>query len=116
MSLRLSVVLIAVETLVVWVFVVVLGFAVSHDNSGFVVREIGFFVPYGVALPLLGWALLRRRRWVRAPLIVIQLLWIGVGWVLSGREPLLGGGIIAVALGCIALLLTPSVRAAIDAQ
>jgi hypothetical protein len=116
LSLRLVTGLVAVEILAVWVFVAVLIVGATGSDSGDALRELGYFALYAVALPALGWALLRRRKWVRAPLIVVQLLWIGIGAIVVGGSPVVGTVIIVLAVACVVLLLTPGVREAIGAR
>jgi hypothetical protein len=67
-----------------------------------------------VVLAALAWQLNRRRAWARAPVVVLELLFlpigyyliqIGFGWV--------GIPVIFVAAGCIALLIAPASRTAL---
>jgi hypothetical protein len=115
-SLRVAVGLVAVETLVVWAVVAVLVVGATGDHAGDALRELGYVALYAIALPALGWALLRRRKWVRAPLIVVQLFLIVIAAIVMGAAPVVGGVFIVLALACVVLLLTPGVREAIGAR
>jgi hypothetical protein len=39
-----------------------------------------FFAVYGVGLGVFAWLLHRRRSWVRAPVVLAQLIQLGVAW------------------------------------
>jgi hypothetical protein len=39
-----------------------------------------FFVAYGAGLGLVGWSLHRLRSWARAPVVLAQLIQLGVAW------------------------------------
>jgi hypothetical protein len=57
----------------------------------------------------------RRRRWVRAPLIVLQLLLSVIGAsMMGGDAPLPGLIIIAMSVGCVGLLLVSPTREALS--
>ena len=68
-------------------------------------------------LGLLGLALRRRRAWARGPAIVLQLLFLPIGYYLvAGGLPWLGLPVIAIGLGGAGALLAPATRAALGAQ
>ena len=121
LTLRLATIIVGIEVVVVWLFVAVLAVAAASGGAdraehSAVLRQLGYFAIYAVALPILGWALLRRCTWIRAPLIVVQFLWVVVGFTLLGTYLLGGIAVIVLAVACVGLLLTPSVRAAIGAR
>jgi hypothetical protein len=114
LTLRLAIVAVLVETVLVTGYVVVLGFADAGEPGAW--RVIGYFALYAVAFIGLSWALIRRRRWVRAPLIVLQLLLVATGLgLLGGGSPLVGAAVIALAVACTGLLLAPATRHALNA-
>jgi hypothetical protein len=77
-------------------------------------RVIGFLAMYALAFTALGIGLWRRRRWVRAPLIVLQLLLSVVGASLvAGGAPVPGLLLVAVPLVCAGLLLSSTTRVAL---
>ena len=43
-----------------------------------------FFVVYGGALGVFAWLLFRLRSWTRAPVVLAQLIWLGVAWSFRG--------------------------------
>jgi hypothetical protein len=110
-ALRLAIGVVAVETAVVWMLIAVLSFAVSRDEGTGALRSLGYVGLYAVAFPYLMWGLLRRRKWARAPLIVLQLLLMAVGVVFAKALSLpLGALIVLAAAGCVIALVVPSTR------
>lgn len=43
-----------------------------------------FFLLYGAGLAFCAWALIRRRSWARAPVVVAQLIQLAVAWSFRG--------------------------------
>ena len=39
-----------------------------------------FFVAYGVAMVLCAWGLNRLSTWSRGPVLLVQLIWLGLAW------------------------------------
>ncbi len=80
----------------------------------------------GAALALIGAAVLitlarplsRLRRWARSPIVVLQVLWLPVGFSLAFQagRPQYGVPILVLAIGVLALLATPEARAAFDRE
>jgi hypothetical protein len=60
-----------------------------------------FFVVYGVGLAGCAWALRGLRSWARAPIVLAQLIQLGVGWSLRGGSTTVA----AVALIVLAVLV-----------
>jgi hypothetical protein len=115
LTLRLAIAGVAMETVLVWAYVGYLIYADAGAPGGW--RVIGYFALYAVAFAGLTWALVVRRRWVRAPLIVLQLMLAAVGLgFLSNGAAAVGVLIIALAVGCVGLLIVPATRAALAAR
>jgi hypothetical protein len=114
-TLRLAIAAVAVETLLVWGYVGLL----VYDSGGApgAWRVIGYFALYALAFAGLTWALIARRRWVRAPLIVLQLILVatGLGFLRNGAVAA-GVAIMALAVACVGLLLAPATRQALGAR
>ncbi len=58
-----------------------------------------FFLGYGAALALCGWAVWRLHSWGRAPIVVAQLLQLFVAWSFWGGETTwvaVGAGVVAL--------------------
>ena len=111
---RLATAVVLFETVLAWGYVAVLGYS-SFGLPG-ALRVVGYFALYAVAFAGLSWGLIRRRRWVRAPLIVLQLIFAatGLGFLRTGA-PTIGVAMIGLAAACIGFLLAPSTRAALGA-
>ena len=104
--------IILLEAVGAWAYIVYLVAAAADEPGGW--RVIGYFALYAVAFTVLTVGLWRRRRWVRAPLIVLQLLLTVVGASLVAvGSPLVGALLVVVPLICAGLLLTSSTRAAL---
>jgi hypothetical protein len=112
LTLRLAIIAVLVETLMIWLYVAVLIYAGGGAAASW--RIIVYFALYAFAFSGLAWALVGRRRWVRAPLIVLQLLLIAAGVaVVSSGAWLVGLAMIGWAAGCVVLLVLPPTRAAL---
>jgi uncharacterized membrane protein len=103
---------------------VALGFGVVEILQ---VRLFRAVVGVGVALCMVGFAvlllaaaraLLRTRRWARAPIVVVQLIMLGVGWSFRGGQTTwVAVTMIIVALLTLLATLHPrSTRALLDHQ
>jgi hypothetical protein len=60
-----------------------------------------FFLVYGAALLLFAWAVHRVRSWARSPIVLAQLIQLGLAWNLRGSPTTL----IAVALALVAVIV-----------
>jgi uncharacterized membrane protein YoaK (UPF0700 family) len=98
------------ETVGAWVYLGFLALAIGGDPGGW--RVAGYFALYAVAFAILAVGLVRRRRWVRAPLIVLQLLLSVIGASLvAGGNPVPGVLLVVIPVACAGLLLTSTTRA-----
>jgi hypothetical protein len=110
--LRVLIVIVLAETVAVWGYIAYLIAAAADEPGGW--RVIGYFALYAVAFTALAIGLVRRRRWVRAPLIVLQLLLSVIGASLvAGGTPLPGLALVVIALCCAGLLLSSPTREAL---
>lgn len=76
-----------------------------------------FFLGYGVALAWFGWAIGRLRSWARAPLVLAQLLQLGVAWNFWGGSSTPVAVVLAVlALVVLAGIFHPASLEALDAE
>jgi hypothetical protein len=107
---RAAVAFVLVEAALVAVYVVLL--AVAREW-----RIFGYFLMWAVAFAGLGWALVRRRRWVRAPLIVLQFLLAASGVVVQkGGAVVLGVVLVVLAVACTGFLMAPATRDTLGAR
>jgi hypothetical protein len=62
---------------------------------------VGFFAIYGGGLIFCGWQLSRVRTWARGPVLLAQLIQLGVAWSFWGG----GTTWVAISLGVVALIV-----------
>ena len=64
-----------------------------------------FFVVYGVALGVCAWGLSRRHSWARGPVLLAELMWLGLAWNFRTSDltwlAVLGAVSAVVALVCL---------------
>ena len=76
-----------------------------------------FFVAYAVALAACSWGLYRRMRWSRAPVVLAQLIQLGVAWSFAGGETLPVAVLLAAAAaGVLVGVFLPSSTAALTEE
>jgi hypothetical protein len=76
-----------------------------------------FFVAYGVGLGLVGWLLHRLRSWARAPVVLAQLIQLGVAWSFrSGATAPVSVALFVVAVLVLLGVLHPASLRAVDEQ
>jgi hypothetical protein len=76
-----------------------------------------FFVAYGVGLGVLAWLLHRLRSWARAPVVLAQLLQLGVAWSFrSGATAPVSVLLTVVAVVVLAGVFHPASLRAVDQQ
>ncbi len=73
-----------------------------------------FFVTYGVGLGVVGWLLHRLTSWARAPVVLAQLLQLGVAWSFRGTAPVSLGLAAVAALVLLGVFHPASLRAVDD--
>lgn len=93
--------LVALEAVVIAVYGVVEIFAVSGNRLAMGVTTAVFFVVYGAALAGAAWLLSRLRSWARAPIVLAQLIQLGVAWSFRGGS----GTVVSVLLAVAAVLV-----------
>ena len=112
-TLRVATALVLVEAVASWAYIVYLAIATADEDGGW--RVTGYFALYAVAFTFLSVGLWRRRKWTRAPLIVLQLLLSVVGFsLLNGDAPVPGVALVVVAVVCAGLLLASPTREALS--
>lgn len=60
-----------------------------------------FFAVYGLGLMACGWAITRGRLWARGPLLLAQLIQLGLAWSFRGGATTL----VSVAIGLVAVVV-----------
>ncbi|MGZ4448196.1 MAG: hypothetical protein ACXVWZ_00035 [Nocardioides sp.] len=99
--------LVAVEGLVLALLGVAEVGNLSSDRLSMGLTTTLFFVAYGVLLVLAAWAVSRRRSWARSPIVLTQLIMLGLAW--NYRDvPALAGGLAVVAVLTLVGMLHPA--------
>ena len=72
-----------------------------------------FFIAYGAALVLCAWAVNGLRTWARGPVLLTQLIWLGLAWNFRAGDtlPLAIGLAVPALLVLVGMLLPSSVDA-----
>ena len=73
----------------------------SSERLSAELATVVFFATYGVALLIFAWQLTRARTWARGPVLLAQLIQLGVAWSFWGG----GTTWLSVLLGVVALLV-----------
>jgi peptidoglycan/LPS O-acetylase OafA/YrhL len=74
-----------------------------------------FFVVVGAALVFCAWGLSRSSGWARGPVLIAQLLCLGLAWNFKGGDTWPGAIALAVpAIGVLVAILRPASLAALD--
>ncbi len=75
--------------------------AIEADKAVMGASTAVFFLVYGVGLAFCAWRMHRRESWARSPVVMAQLIQLGVAWSFWGGS----STPVAVALGVVALLV-----------
>jgi hypothetical protein len=72
-----------------------------------------FFVAYGAAMMLCAWGLNRLKTWARGPVLLAQLIWLGLAWNFREGDtlPLAIGLAVPAAIVLVGMLVPSSVDA-----
>jgi hypothetical protein len=72
-----------------------------------------FFVAYGAAMLVCAWGLNRLRTWSRGPVLLVQLIWLGLAWNFRQGDtwPLAIGLAVPAVVVLVGMLLPSSVDA-----
>jgi uncharacterized membrane protein len=104
------------EGVVLLAYAVLEAVNVSADRAAVGVTTSVFFAGYGGVLVLCAWSVTRGHSWARSPIVLAQLIQLGVAWSFRGG----GTTLLAVAIAAIAVLVLvgllspPSVAALAD--
>jgi peptidoglycan/LPS O-acetylase OafA/YrhL len=107
--------LVAVEGLLMVILALVELGNLSSDRVTMGIATTAFFVLYGAVLMLCAWSVTHHRAWARSPIVLTQLIMLGLAW--NFRD---GGTVsIAIALAVVAVvvvagILHPASIAALD--
>jgi hypothetical protein len=96
---------VALEGVALAVYGIVQVPAITSDRATMVVTNTIFFLVYGAALVVFGWLLSRLRSWARAPVVLAQLIQLGVAWSFRGG----GTGAVSALLTVLAVVVLVAV-------
>jgi hypothetical protein len=84
-------------------------FAIHSDRVALGVTNTVFFLLYGALLVWSARALLYQQSWSRSPIVLTQLIQLGVAWSFAGGDTRWISVLLAIpALGVLAAMLAPS--------
>jgi hypothetical protein len=86
---------------------------ISSDRLVMGVSTAAFFAAYGAAMVLCAWGINRLRAWARGPVLLAQLIWLGLAWNFRQGDtlPLAIGLAVPAAIVLVGMLLPSSVDA-----
>ena len=97
--------LVGVEGLLLVGYAVLEALAISTGRVTMGATTAVFFLAYGAGLLLCAWGLWRVRAWARGPVVLAQLIQLGVAWGFRGGQTT----IVAVVLAVVALVVVAGV-------
>jgi hypothetical protein len=91
----------AVEAVLLLIYAVVEVFNFSPGKAAVTFTTAVFFALYGAALLICAWGLVGGRSWARSPVILAQLIQLGLAWSFRGGDTT----VVAVALALVSLVV-----------
>jgi hypothetical protein len=104
-----------VQGLVLLILAVLELASVSASRPGVGLSAAAFFAAYGAVLTGAAVALWRRHGWARGPVLITQLIVLGLAWNLRDQV-LAAAGLAAVGVVVIAAVIHPDTIAALDGR
>jgi len=112
-TLTVAVVLVGIEALTLVVLAVLELFSLRVERLTMGVTTAVFFLGYAVALLLCAYGLLRLASWARSPIVLAQLIQLGLAW--SWRDtPAVAVPLGVAALAILGTIFAPSSIAALE--
>ncbi len=93
--------LVAVEGLLLLAFAVLELASLDSDRLAMGATTSIFFLAYGAGLLLCAWSLVRGQSWARSPVVLTQLIGLGVAWSFRGGDTTA----VAVAIAVVAVVV-----------
>jgi uncharacterized membrane protein (DUF2068 family) len=86
---------------------------ITSERVAMGITTSAFFVAYGAAMVICAWGLNRLRTWARGPVLLAQLIWLGLAWNFREGDtlPLAVGLAVPAAIVLVGMLLPSSVDA-----
>ncbi|MCD4526164.1 hypothetical protein [Nocardioides sp. cx-173] len=111
--LRIAAALVALQGAVLTVLAVLEISHVAAERMAMGVTTSIFFAGYGLGLLACAWALLRQHSWARGPVLLTQLIQLGLAWNLRDF-PLVALPLAVVGIAVIVAMLHPATRAVLE--
>jgi hypothetical protein len=93
--------LVAVEGVLLVGYAVLELASISSDRAALALTTSGFFAGYGGLLLACAWAVTHGLSWARSPIVLAQLIQLGVAWSFRGGETT----VVAVAMAVVAAVV-----------
>ena len=103
--LKVAASLTAVEAVLLLIYAVAELFSLSPGKAAVTLTTAVFFALYGGALLICAWGLVGGRSWARSPVILAQLIQLGLAWSFRGGDTT----VVAVALAVVSLVVVVGV-------
>ncbi|WP_028636989.1 hypothetical protein [Nocardioides sp. URHA0032] len=110
--------LVAIEGLFLVGYAVLELASISSDRAAVALTTAVFFAAYGGLLLAAAWAITHGRSWARSPIVLAQLIQLGVAWSFRGGDTTVAAGAMAVVavIVLVGLLLPSSIDALADSE
>ena len=99
--LKVAASLTAVEAVLLLMYSVVELFSISPGKEAVTLTTSVFFAVYGAGLLLCAWKLVAGSSWARSPVVLAQLIQLGVAWSFRGGSTT----VVAIALAVVSLIV-----------
>jgi hypothetical protein len=93
--------LVAVEGILLLGYAVLELASISSDRAAVALTTALFFAGYGALLLAAAWAVTHGRSWARSPIVLAQLIQLGVAWSFRGGDTT----VVAVAMAVVAVVV-----------
>lgn len=104
---------VAVQGVVLAILAVLEAGSVNDGRRSLGLSTAAFFAAYGVVLLVAAWALYRRRGWSRGPVLITQLICLGLAWNLREHVAVAIALVVCAAI-VLAGMLHPDTVEALD--
>jgi hypothetical protein len=99
--------LVAVEGILLLGYAVLELASISSDRAAVALTTALFFAAYGALLLAAAWSVTHGRSWARSPIVLAQLIQLGVAWSFRGGDTT----VVAVAMAVVAVVVLVGVLA-----
>jgi hypothetical protein len=115
-ALRVGAGLVAVEAAALIALAVIELSSLDHDRLGLGLTTTAFFFVYAVALGACALGLWYGKRWSRSPVVLTQLLGLGVAWSFATSSTWVAAVLAALAIATLVCVFLPASTAALTSR